>query len=63
MVQYTSGLGLENMRRDSGGGMASGDSSFFHYDAPAPTLVSTVTSAAQGTTTYTVTSLPASPEA
>ena len=33
VVQYTSGLGLENMRRDSGGGMASGDSSFFHYDA------------------------------
>jgi len=33
VVQYTSGLGLENMRRDTGSGMASGDSSFFHYDA------------------------------
>jgi len=33
VAQYTSGLGLENMRRDTGSGMASGDSSFFHYDA------------------------------
>jgi len=33
VVQYTSGVGLENMRRDTGSGMASGDSSFFHYDA------------------------------
>jgi len=33
VAQYTQGLGLESMRRDTGGRMASGDSSFFHYDA------------------------------
>jgi RHS repeat-associated protein len=31
-VQYTMGAGLEAMRRDAGGGMSSGDSSFYQYN-------------------------------
>ncbi len=33
VAQYTMGMGLEAMRRDTGEGMASGASSFYHYDA------------------------------
>jgi len=33
VAQYTMGQGLEAMRRDTGEGMASGASSFYHFDA------------------------------
>jgi YD repeat-containing protein len=40
-VQYTMGNGLEAVRRDAGSGMASGDSSFYHYNHLGTTIALT----------------------
>ncbi len=47
-VQYTMGNGLEAMRRDVGGGVANGDSSFYHYNHLGTTVA--LTNAAESVT-------------